>query len=142
MRDTVAMPHVLTTDLTWSVPLLIHLPEKYFQPGISFHGTALAAEFDAEIMIDTTYFREGVLIKLFYVLSGGLVEGESITRVTGTVSVNRYYVKDYGLLTQRVLSQIQSVAEGGNTEVKKQLLVMTRDRRNLQPPPEQYIKTR
>ena len=135
------MPHVLTTNLTWSGPLLVSLPEKYFQPGVSIHGTALAVEFDPEIMIDTNYFKDGLRVKLFYEVSGTLVEDESLKRVMGTLSVNQYYVKDFGLLEQEILFQIQSVAAGGNTEAKKELLIMKRDAGKMQPVPEQLIKT-
>lgn len=141
-NDTLVMPHVLTADLTWSVPLLVSLPEKYFQPGISLHGTALVVEFDAEIKIDSVLLREGLLVRLFYELSGGLVEDDSITRVIGTLSIDRYYIKDIGLINQKILSQIQTVSEGGGTEVKKELLLMKRNPRNLQSVPEQYIQTK
>ncbi len=124
--DTIYSP-----NNTWPASPLIKNPVNVSGGTIWFHGQkvatkALAVNWGEYYYVNGYGYHFGIRVKTYYSVNGYTTENAMQLNVTGTITVERSYFRDIGLVDQKLISSLVKRYADGTQKAVKEFLVLER----------------
>ncbi|MFH1762134.1 MAG: hypothetical protein ABIA63_13630, partial [bacterium] len=129
VRESMALPHMIYSNKIWPVTPLLLTPITLAQGNLTFIGQAVMVKYYSTtefLRINGNEYSDGIVLNLYYTLSGTIINKGEIERIAGSIISEQYYFKDRGLLKQEIKSNIQSNTVDGSVKIHREYIYMDR----------------